>query len=111
MAVMVRGRPGWGSWGGLRPTGCSGTRYAVIARSAVWRVIGLRRIIVLSAVVTLAGLVSGAGLAQAAPVGGKPAGRHGIVQAVPRSSKPGGSVSVSGGRARLPAHGAPPVAL
>jgi hypothetical protein len=71
----------------------------------------LRRVIVLSAVVTLAALVSGAGLAQAAPVGGKPPGPHAIVRIVPRGTQSGGSVSVAGVRASLPAHGAPPVAL
>src|SRR5579859_378930 len=71
----------------------------------------MRRFTVLCAVFTAAVLVLGANLAQAASLHVKPPGPHSIVKLVPRDIRSGGTVPVAAGRAGVPAHGRPAVAL
>jgi hypothetical protein len=77
------------------------------------RWLGTRRVAVMSTAAVLAAGVWAASpaAAQVVPVQGKPLGPRAIVQHVVRKISSGGTVPVAGGRAGLPSHGAPPVAL
>jgi hypothetical protein len=71
----------------------------------------MRRFTTLCAIFTAVLLILGANLAQAASLHVKPPGPRAIVKLVPRNIRSGGTVPVAGGRAGVPAHGRPAVAL
>src|SRR6266700_5706627 len=71
----------------------------------------MRRLIIIPVIMTLAALVSSGSLARAASSHGKPPGPGTIMNIPARPIGSGGTVSVGGAQAGIPAHGAPPVAL